>query len=77
VKPATKYDHRQRQRADFEQTRKGLGLNRIDFPEWLPQVTPQWSWGWKHQLMLYRKLQDVTDGITKRLMIFMPPRHSK
>lgn len=77
MKPATKYDHRQRMRADFEQTRKGLGLNRIDFPEWLPQVTPQWSWGWKHQLMLYRKLQDVTDGITKRLMIFMPPRHSK
>jgi predicted phage terminase large subunit-like protein len=47
------------------------------FPEWLPIVTPNWTWNWKHQLMIYKALQRVTDGKCKRLMIFMPPRHTK
>lgn len=57
--------------------RKDLGLNAQDFPEWLPQVTPQWTWNWPHQKLLYRYLDQITMGATKRLMIFMPPRHSK
>jgi len=57
--------------------RKELGLNALDFPQWLPTVTPNWTWNWRHQQYLYSALQKVTDGVTKRLMIFMPPRHTK
>lgn len=77
MRKATKHDHRQAIKAEFNRSRKGLGLNALNFPEWLESVTPQWQWRWRHQLYLYSALQKVTDGVTKRLMIFMPPRHSK
>ena len=48
-----------------------------DFPAWLTATEPQWTWGWRHQLFIYEKLAAVTSGETKRLMIFLPPRHSK
>jgi predicted phage terminase large subunit-like protein len=48
-----------------------------DFSDWLKQVSPHWTWNWKHQIYLYEKLAMVTTGQCKRLMIFMPPRHSK
>jgi hypothetical protein len=48
-----------------------------DFPDWLPAVSPWWRWNWEHQNYLYYHLAKVTSGETKRLMIFMPPRHSK
>lgn len=38
---------------------------------------PTWTWDWPHQLLIYRKLQRITHGQSRRLMIFMPPRHSK
>ena len=74
---ATKNENRQRIKAEINKTRRQLGLNALDLPDWLESVTPQWEWRWRHQLHLYKALQRVTDGITKRLMIFMPPRHSK
>lgn len=77
MRAATKQDHRQAARAEFNRARHDLGLNRLDFPDWLPTVTPNWIWTWRHQQYLYSALQRVTDGVTKRLMIFMPPRHSK
>jgi len=77
VKKATKHDHRQAAKAEFTRMRKELGLNALDFPQWLPTVTPNWTWNWRHQQYLYSALQKVTDGVTKRLMIFMPPRHTK
>lgn len=77
MKRATKHDHRQAIKAEFTRTRKELGLNALDFPQWLPTVTPNWTWNWRHQQYLYSALQKVTDGVTKRLMIFMPPRHTK
>lgn len=77
MKLATKIDHRQSAKAELNKTRKKLGLDALDFPEWLPTVTPQWTWNWKHQQYLYSKLDLVTRGKCKRLMIFMPPRHTK
>jgi len=50
---------------------------RIAFPDYLRQVTPKWTWDWPHQLYIYDALERVTKGETKRLMIFMPPRHTK
>lgn len=48
-----------------------------DFPIWLTEVSPNWRWDWRHQQFLYEKLERVTAGECKRLMIFMPPRHGK
>ncbi|MBA2380231.1 MAG: phage terminase large subunit [Blastocatellia bacterium] len=48
-----------------------------DFQLWLPSTANAWTWTWPHQLLIYEKLRAVTEGRTRRLMIFMPPRHSK
>jgi predicted phage terminase large subunit-like protein len=48
-----------------------------DFDKWLPATMPTWTWDWPHQLLIYRMLDCITRGKSKRLMIFMPPRHSK
>ena len=47
------------------------------FRDWINGTAPGWTWDWNHQLYLYGRLDRVTAGETKRLMIFMPPRHSK
>ncbi|MCC6328976.1 MAG: phage terminase large subunit [Acidobacteria bacterium] len=77
MKRPTKHDHRQAAKREINKTRRELGLNALEFPAWLPAVSPYWSWNWRHQLYLYEKLDLVTRGLCKRLMIFMPPRHSK
>jgi predicted phage terminase large subunit-like protein len=77
VKAATKIDHRQSIKAELNRARKRLGLDALAFPEWLPTIAPHWTWNWKHQNYLYSKLDLVTRGVCKRLMIFMPPRHTK
>ncbi len=48
-----------------------------DFHAWLQAGTPGWTWNWPHQLLIYNHLERITRGETNRLMIFMPPRHSK
>jgi predicted phage terminase large subunit-like protein len=77
MRAATKQDHRQKAKAAINQMRRSMGLKSLDFPDWLPSVTPQWTWDWPHQKYLYEKLDLVTRGLCKRLMIFMPPRHTK
>lgn len=47
------------------------------FARWLPKASPKLTWTWAHQKLLYQKLEKVTKGEIDRLMIFMPPRHSK
>src|SRR4051812_47217012 len=64
----SKPQNKPKDRADAEQ---------IKFSDWLPKVTPNWVWNWPHQLEIYKALRKVTDGTCKRLMIFMPPRHTK
>lgn len=77
MRPATKHDHRQDAKASINKMRRKMGLKTLEFPAWLPAVTPQWTWNWAHQQYLYDKLDLVTRGLCKRLMIFMPPRHTK
>lgn len=48
-----------------------------NFPVWLAEVSPTWTWNWRHQFFLYETLGLVTGGECNRLMIFMPPRHGK
>ena len=47
------------------------------FAEWLKAEMDGWTWDWPHQLLIYEMLDRITNGDSKRLMIFMPPRHSK
>lgn len=55
-----------------------MGTETIpDFRDWISTTAPNWTWDWNHQLYLYDRLDHVTAGETKRLMVFMPPRHSK
>ena len=49
----------------------------LSFEYWLKATSPQFTWDWAYQKLLYDKLRDVTAGKTKRLMIFLPPRHGK
>jgi predicted phage terminase large subunit-like protein len=47
------------------------------FDKWLAQVTPAYSWEWPHLRYIRAKLDEVTTGAIKRLMIFCPPQHGK
>ena len=51
-------------------------MNR-EFPRWLKRSFPEWKWNWKYQRYVYERLERVTGGKCRRLMIFMPPRHGK
>lgn len=52
--------------------------NRRDpFGSWLRETTPQFVWNWKYLLKIRQHLNKVTEGTTKRLMLFLPPRHGK
>lgn len=66
----------------FEQTRETVKqvreqLENSSFQSWLPKVSPEFTWDWKHQLYLYKQLDRVTTGEINRLQIAMPPRHTK
>lgn len=54
-----------------------LELQHRDFGEWLTAVTPQWSWYWKHLVLIRQHLGRVTQGEIDRLMIFVHPRVGK
>jgi predicted phage terminase large subunit-like protein len=77
MQTANKNDYRQRGLATIDRLAKSMGLNSLSFAEWLPSITPHWTWNWPHQIAIYEALQRVTDGTCKRLMIFLPPRHTK
>jgi hypothetical protein len=47
------------------------------FPDWLRTVSPNMTWSWRHQQVIIEQLERVTRGESKRLMIFLPPRHGK
>jgi predicted phage terminase large subunit-like protein len=45
--------------------------------EWLEEVSPGWSWHWRHLVLARKKLEEVEAGKLKRLIITMPPQHGK
>jgi predicted phage terminase large subunit-like protein len=47
------------------------------FPAWLKQISPNMTWDWPYQKLIYEHLNRITTGESKRLMIFLPPRHGK
>src|SRR3982751_4464202 len=50
-----------------------LPVSSHSFEDWLKSVSPGLNWDWSYQKLVYKKLDDITSGKTKRLMIFMPP----
>lgn len=58
-----------------DERKRTRGRNRFDI--WLRTEFPEWTWTWKYQRYIYKKLARVTAGRGRRLMIFMPPRHGK
>ena len=69
---------------DYEQLRLSRLANKIEsgqymkpYLDWLPDMTPNFTWNWRHTVLLCEHLQKVIDGECKKLMVFMPPRHGK
>lgn len=55
-----------------------LELRRRDYPRWLTGNAPSgYTYTWKYQQYIYSRLERVTGGESKRLMVFIPPRHTK
>lgn len=64
-------------RETVKKVREQLDANTLDFPSWLPVVSPTYTWDWSYQLFLYRQLDRVTNREIDRLQIAIPPRHGK
>ena len=66
-----------------ELVRRGIKLPddftmpELTFNKWLKEVSPELEWDWRYLLYVQDKLNKVTSGEIKRLMIFMPPRLGK
>lgn len=48
----------------------------LSFREWVTKVNPRFQW-YKHCEVIGAQLQRIADGDLKRLIIMLPPRHSK
>lgn len=46
------------------------------FREFIVERNTKFRWSWHHELLV-RRLQDVADGLLKRLIVAEPPRHGK
>jgi predicted phage terminase large subunit-like protein len=50
---------------------------RTTFEDWLQAEPSGWKWTARHHAFICGHLRHVTEGASKRLMIFVPPRHGK
>ena len=48
-----------------------------DFQAFLKRISPTMTWDWEYQKLIYEQLERITSGESRRLMIFLPPRHGK
>lgn len=63
--------------AGFRFSQRAKGGAKPDFAKFLSVVTPQYVWDWPHLSYIRQRLERVTRGDCKRLMLFVPPRHGK
>jgi len=54
-----------------------LNHSPTDFEAFLKQTAGTMTWDWPYQKLIYEQLERITSGESKRLMIFLPPRHGK
>ena len=45
--------------------------------EWLETTSPGWAWDPPHLRLIQERLERMTRGELRRLMVFVPPRHGK
>ena len=64
-------------KAQAERERRRRKKLQLSFTDWLIDRFPTWEWMPPHLVEVRDRLQDVTDGKIRRLMLFMPPRHGK
>lgn len=62
---------------NFSRRRGGLTLAPQSFREWNERHTPYYRWDWPHLVKLQQVTDDLANGVIKRLIIQMPPRHGK
>lgn len=53
------------------------GAVPVSFDDWLPMVSPSLTWDAGHLAYIRERLDRVTRGECRRLMLFVPPRHGK
>ena len=53
------------------------GARDQGFQAFLKRATPRWVWDWDYQVYIQDRLARMTAGSLKRLMLFLPPRHTK
>jgi hypothetical protein len=65
----------------LEQVERELQRRRRDkltsYSEWLPHACPEYDWSYPHIRYITEKLDAFARGEIKRLLIFLPPQHSK
>src|SRR5262245_27046644 len=66
----------EREKRRRQKDRQQQQVSPISFREFVGKVNPRYRW-YRHCEALAGVLQRVADGEIKRLMVFMPPRHSK
>lgn len=49
----------------------------LTYAEWLPIVSPTFVWHWRQTQYIIKHIQMMLDGKINKLMIFLPPRHTK
>jgi hypothetical protein len=76
-KAATTNQHELHERSPNKDLPTSNPKPETSFPAWLKQLRGNYRWDWPYQRLIYEKLQQITDGTSKRLMIFLPPRHGK
>ncbi len=64
-------------RVELSEAEQNLAVTRGNLLLFGDYVSPNWDWSPAHIELITRKLMAVERGEIKRLMIFMPPRHSK
>lgn len=49
----------------------------LSYREWLPVVSPTFTWTWRQTSYIIDHIEQMLAGDIDKLMIFMPPRHTK
>ena len=64
-------------RAKRAKARRNASTRPLSYTEWLPVVSPTFTWTWRQTAFIIEHIQQMLDGKVDKLMIFMPPRHTK
>ena len=64
-------------RMGVDTTKVAARADSLAYRDWLPVVSPTFVWHWRQTRYIIDHVEKVLAGEIKKLMIFMPPRHTK